>query len=664
MPRTEARPRGGSDGRDGRADDGALVGRLLDGRYRIGRRIARGGMASVHEATDTRLDRTVAIKVMHPGLADDGDFTARFAREARAAARLSHPNVVAVYDQGEDDGSVYLAMEYVPGRTLRDVVREEAPLSPARALALVDPVLSALGAAHRAGLVHRDVKPENVLIADDGRIKVADFGLAKAVSTDTHHTATTGILLGTVSYLAPELLVDGRADARADVYAVGVILHELLTGRKPHEGESPIQVAYRHVHEDVPPPSALVDGLPAYVDALVARATARERDLRPADAVVLQHQLHRVAHALAHGVDEDEELTEDLLPPRVSDDTVGLHDPDPTRMAALARADEDREEAAPSEEHEPTTAWQEPPPTAPVARRRSRRGPALVLVAVLLVLAAGAGTWWFTVGRYTPSPAVLGLTEAEAVDRLQKAGLEAEIGQPAYSENVPADQVLASSPEPGEKVLDGGTVTLTLSLGPERYDVPRLRGRPLERAETMLSNRNLAVGSTTERFHDELPTGSVLRSDPEPGTSLRPDTPVDLVVSKGPKPITVRDFTGEPAARATAHFEDQGLEVTAREEFHDEVAEGRVVSQSPSSGTLVRGESVELVVSRGPELVTIPDGLVRSGVEAARKELEDLGFEVRTEQHRLHLGLGYVASVSPGEGQEAPRGSTVTLTLV
>jgi serine/threonine-protein kinase len=205
-------------------------------------------------------------------------------------------------------------MELIPGHTLRDTIGKEAPMSPARAFALLEPILSALAAAHRAGLIHRDVKPENVLIAEDGRVKVADFGLARAVSADTQHTATGGVLIGTVSYLAPELVVDGRADARADVYAAGVVLFELLTGAKPHEGETPIQVAYKHVHEDVPAPSTLEPGIPAYVDALVARATARDRSLRPADAGVLLHQVHRVTHALAEGVADDPELTADLTP--------------------------------------------------------------------------------------------------------------------------------------------------------------------------------------------------------------------------------------------------------------------------------------------------------------------------------------------------------------
>ena len=264
-----------------------VTGHLLDGRYRIGRRIARGGMASVYEALDTRLDRTCAVKIMHHGLGDDDAFAERFKREARAVARLSHPNVVNVFDQGDDPeldgGTLYLVMELVAGHTLRDVIRDDAPMQPVRALALMEPIVSALAAAHRSGLVHRDIKPENVLIADadsGGRVKVADFGLAKAVSADTQHTATGGVIIGTVSYLAPELVVDGTSDARADVYAAGVVLYELLTGEKPHAGESPIAVAYKHVHEDVPPPSRLAPGIPAYVDALVARATAARR--RPA----------------------------------------------------------------------------------------------------------------------------------------------------------------------------------------------------------------------------------------------------------------------------------------------------------------------------------------------------------------------------------------------
>src|SRR6478752_1986632 len=292
-----------------------LVGRLVDSRYRVEAVVARGGMATVYEATDLRLDRRVALKVLPHALADDDEFAQRFVREARSAARLTHPNVVAVYDQGDDNGVLFLTMEYVDGRhTLRDVIRQEAPLAPTRALAILEEILRALSAAHESGIIHRDIKPENVLISPRGQVKVADFGLARAISSSTSATATGGVLMGTVSYLPPELVVDGTADARSDVYSVGVVLFEMLTGTKPHVGESPIQVAYRHVHDDVPPPSRFVRGIPPYLDAFVARATSRQRDLRPADAHVMLQQLRRVRHALDHGVTDDQDLTDDLTP--------------------------------------------------------------------------------------------------------------------------------------------------------------------------------------------------------------------------------------------------------------------------------------------------------------------------------------------------------------
>ncbi len=372
-------------------------------------------MAAVYEALDTRLDRECAVKIMHPGLGDDGAFAERFKREARAAARLSHPNVVSVFDQGEDptvDGALYLVMELVPGHTLRDVIRDEAPMQPARAVALIEPVVSALAAAHRAGLVHRDIKPENVLISDEqseGRVKVADFGLAKAVSADTQHTATGGVIIGTVSYLAPELVVDGTCDARVDVYAVGVMLYELLTGRKPHEGESPIAVAYKHVHEDVPPPSRLVPGIPPYVDALVARATARDRAQRPADAGVLLHQLHRVAPGAGrrglgrrgahHRPDAARRpLRSPTRPPPSSCCRS------PRTSSSSHRLRRSRTSAR------PTVA---PPPDRPGRRRatgHAGRGAARSCssVALVIALAAGLGAYWFGWARYTATPGVLG----------------------------------------------------------------------------------------------------------------------------------------------------------------------------------------------------------------------------------------------------------------
>ncbi|MGB0098685.1 MAG: Stk1 family PASTA domain-containing Ser/Thr kinase [Nocardioides sp.] len=667
-----------SDPRRGSSTD-HLTGRVLDGRYRIGVRIARGGMASVYEATDLRLERTVAVKVMHPGLGDDDEFAARFVREARAAARLSHPNVVAVYDQGDDAGTVFLAMELIDGITLRDVIRKEAPMAPARALALIEPVLSALAAAHRAGLIHRDVKPENVLIADDGRVKVADFGLARAVSSDTQHTATGGVLIGTVSYLAPELVVDGRSDARADVYAAGVVLFELLTGAKPHEGESPIQVAYKHVHEDVPAPSSLEPGVPPYVDALVARATARERSLRPADAAVLLHQVHRVSQALAEGVSEDPELTADLTPLLMSAQLVEAPSPDDTasdpfdsrEFAALMAPSEAAALAGSAETAEPTAQLRTtapPPESGPPAsggRSRRRRGLIATVLAVLLVAGLGVGAWWFLDGRYTSTPGVLGLSKADAAAELTDAGLEVEWGERAYSETVPSGRVVATDPGPGAKVADGGTVTVTLSRGKERYDVPRLKGMSEDEAQDALSDTNLGYGTTTEKWSDTVPAGQVIGSTPKAGQTLRPNTAVDLVVSKGPKPVKLKDWVGKPVDDAMSWLDSKGIagKVTG-EEFSDTVRDGSIISMDPSGGTtLYRGDEVSFVVSKGPELIKVPS--VRGqGVQAATETLEGLGFEVRTRESSGSLGLGFVWSQDPGGGESIPKGSTITLTLI
>ena len=669
-----------------------VTGHLLDGRYRIGRRIARGGMASVYEALDTRLDRTCAVKIMHPGLGDDDAFSERFKREARAAARLNHPNVVNVFDQGEDPsidgGTLYLVMELVRGHTLRDVIRDEAPMPPGKALAVMEPIVSALAAAHRSGLIHRDIKPENVLIADgesDGRVKVADFGLAKAVSADTQHTATGGVIIGTVSYLAPELVVDGTSDARADVYAAGVVLYELLTGEKPHAGESPIAIAYKHVHEDVPPPSRLAPAVPAYLDALVARATARDRAQRPADAGVLLHQLHRVAQALAGGVWDDEELTTDLAPaPRqepVTDDTnafeiLPITPPDelPPMTQPLVQAR--------SSEPEPTTTTPRPvfepqqlapPPHEPPVRvvthpgrsGRSRRGPALLVVALVIALAAGLGAYWFGWARYTATPGVIGLGQQAAVVKLDHAGLDAKIGPPAYSETVAKGHVVGSDPAPGARVLDHGTVTLTISLGKERYAVPKVARMTVDQAQDALLQQHLKYGRSILRYDESAPKGMVLGSNPAAGRREPPGFQVDLIVSRGQQPIHVRDWTGKSADRARLALEHQGLVVdTSDQEFSDTVREGRVIAQDPVGGILHKGDTVSLTVSKGPELVQIPGDLRAMGVDAATALLQGLGFHVRTVHADVYLGLGYVAGSDPSPGSMARKGSTVTLKIV
>jgi serine/threonine-protein kinase len=662
---------------EGRHDD-PLIGRVLDGRYRVGPRIARGGMATVYQATDLRLDRAVAVKVMHAGMGDDPEFVARFEREARSAARLSHHNVVAVFDQGDDHGTVFLVMEYVPGLTLRDLIRKEAPMEPGKALGLIEPVLAALAAAHTAGMIHRDVKPENVLLADDGRIKVADFGLARAVNAETQHTATGGVLIGTVSYLSPELVVDGKADPRSDVYASGVMLYEMLTGQKPHQADSPIQVAYKHVHEDVPPPSHRVPDLPPYVDALVARATARDKDLRPSDARVLLHQVRRVRQALDHGVADDPELTADLLPAAGHSDGVAELDSVPTGELFIPR-DPDFEVttrvAVPP--MVPTGRTAATPPRVPAspppvvggpdrprpAPRRDRRGPVLLIGVLLVALLVGLGGWYFGVARYTHTPAVINMTAAAAKAKVQKAGLTFKEGEPAYSETVAKGSVVRTDPGAGDRVRKGGTVTATISLGPERHAVPDVRGKSLDDAQAMLDSASLAFGRAVPRYSEKVAKGAVITTDPEPGTQLRRDTAVNLVVSRGPKPIDILDWTGKNGDRAVAALTKAGFKVDRTDQFSDAVPLGKVVSQSPSSGTGFKGDAIKLVVSKGPPLIEVP-GVRGEKANDAKKELEDLGFVVQVVHNPLYFGGNYVVGTDPGEGTMLPRGSTVTLSVV
>ncbi|MGL5811646.1 MAG: Stk1 family PASTA domain-containing Ser/Thr kinase, partial [Nocardioides sp.] len=490
-------------GADGGAAD-PLNGLLLDERYLIVEQIARGGMATVYRANDIRLDRTVAVKVMHAGLADSEPartaaaalgFAERFVREARAAARLSHENIVSVFDQGNDGETTYLVMEYLPGETLRDVIEREAPMPPERALALIDPVLAALAVAHRAGIVHRDVKPENVLISADGRIKVADFGLAKAIGTESH-TAAAGVLIGTVSYLAPELVIDGRSDARADVYAAGVLLYEMITGEKPHGGDSPIQVAYKHVHEDVPPPSRsqhhLEQGASEILDELVARATAREADRRPADAGALLVLVQQARFALT-----GPRQTPDQAPDQAPVDSANRPEPTTTNTTTLAAATatvaaDGRHAAPPPDDFVVTDLVSD-------ARRSGPRVPLLIAALVALALVAGLG-WWFGIGRYTSTPGVLGLTQAAAKKELGEAGLGIRVGESEFSETVPKGTVIRTEPGPGARILEAGQVTVTLSRGKERYPVPTMRGRTEDQAQDALAETRLAVGERIEQY--------------------------------------------------------------------------------------------------------------------------------------------------------------------
>ncbi|MEU3829529.1 Stk1 family PASTA domain-containing Ser/Thr kinase [Streptomyces sp. SID486] len=632
-----------------------LVGQVLDGRYRVDARIAAGGMATVYRALDTRLDRVLALKVMHPTLASDGAFVDRFIREAKSVARLDHPNVVQVFDQGTDGSYVYLAMEYVAGCTLRDVLRERGAVQPRAALDILEPVLAALGAAHRAGFVHRDMKPENVLIGDDGRVKVADFGLVRSVDTVT---STTGAVLGTVSYLAPEQIEQGTTDPRVDVYACGVVLYEMLTGAKPHSGDSPAQVLYRHIHEDVPPPSALVPGLPGELDALVASATARIPDRRPYDAVALLAQVREARRALS-----DEQL--DVEPPQAR--SAG-HDNAEDRTSVIPRAltvprpaavDED----APGDGIDRTARFQSPP--VPPRRRpaRPRRAVLALIAAVLVVFGVGAGVWYINSGQFTQVPPLLSKTETQARDRLRTAGLDVGQVKRAYSDTVERGTVIGSDPAPGARIRDHDSVTLTVSLGPETVNVPDVAGQPLTKARARLKADGLEPGMVTREFSDDVDKGSVVRTTPGAGTERHAGSAIALVVSKG-SPIDVPDVTGDDLDSAKEELTDAGLKVrVAAGRVNSEYDKGKVAAQDPGDGRrAAEGDTVTLTLSKGPEMIEVPD-VVGDSVDEAHDALEGAGFEVDEDRGLLGLFGDTVKKQSVEGGDKAPKGSTVTITI-
>ncbi|MFE5844769.1 Stk1 family PASTA domain-containing Ser/Thr kinase [Streptomyces niveus] len=669
-----------------------LVGQVLDGRYRVDARIAVGGMATVYRAVDTRLDRVLALKVMHPALATDAVFVERFIREAKSVARLAHPNVVGVFDQGAEGAYVYLAMEYVEGCTLRDVLRERGALQPRAALDILEPMLAALGAAHRAGFIHRDIKPENVLIGDDGRVKVADFGLVRAVGSVTN---TTGTILGTVSYLAPEQIEYGTSDTRVDVYACGVVLHEMLTGAKPHGGDTPAQVLYLHLNEDVPAPSAAVPGMAIELDELVATATARNPGIRPEDAVALLALTRRTRAALS-----DAQL--DAVPPQATNGAgghagvAGASGPSQDSHDATSGGEDDRTSVIPrlvrpsspddgsdTPDLPPATSSGDgvhrtsrltvppgpsaPPSRPPTGRRawrgglaRPRKGVLTIVVAALLVLGVGIGVWYINSGQFTRVPSLLGQTEQVAKKRLTDAGLDAKVGHD-FSNTFERGTVMRTDPEPRSRIRGNGSVTLVISRGPEIVRVPDLTGKSLADAKDALKKVGLAPGVITRSFDEETAQGGIIRSQPKAGTELRPDAGVALVVSKG-RPVHMPDVTGQSEEEATASLEDAGLDVKiAAERVNSPEEEGAVAEQSAKEGSrLGRGDTVTLTISKGPRMIAVPDVTGKS-IDDARAELTDAGFEVEVDRSFPFLD-DTVAKQSVDGGGTAAEGSTITIT--
>ncbi len=625
-----------------------MIGRLVDGRYLIQSRIARGGMATVYLATDQRLDRAVALKVMHAGLAEDEAFVARFQREAKAAARLTHPHVVSVYDQGEADGLVYLAMEYVAGRTVRDVLREHGRLTPAQALTVLDPVLQALVAAHRAGYVHRDIKPENVLIGDDGAVKVADFGLARAISTESS-TTTHGVLIGTVAYLSPEQVERSIADARSDVYGCGILLYEMLTGAVPFAGETPLAVAYQHVNAVVPRPSSVRREVPRVVDDLVVQATRRDPDGRWPDAQAFLDAVRGARSTLP----APQPLTVDLT--------------DGARTLVVPLTDTAHPSAPPAAPHKTSRRQRRAARRAARGGRRRGRGWVVLLAILLAAALVGGAGWWYGSARAVPVPGVTGKTMSQAQQAFAGSELTIEAGEQAYSESVAKGRIITTDPAPGGEARVGSVVRATVSLGPERFTVPDLAERSVADARTALSEGNLLAAKTVQRQYDESVTkGLVIATTPKPGAQLRRGTPVTLIVSRGPQPIPVPGgLAGSTVADAKAALARVGLEATTSEQFSMAQPAGRVISTRPAAGKkLHRGDTVALVVSNGPPPVDVPS--VRGmGESDAVTKLRSLGLKVKVNKPALgYTPFGLVQGQS-AVGQGALRkGDTITITVV
>ena len=607
----------------------SLIGRTLDGRYRVESLIARGGMATVYVANDLRLRRNVAVKVMHSSLAEDPEFVHRFEREAHAAAQLANPHVVAVHDQGRDSatGVIYLVMEYVVGRTVREIMAARGALTETQALAVIDPVLQALAAAHDAGFVHRDVKPENVLIADDGRIKVTDFGLARAIVASPMSAATQGVLIGTVAYLSPEQVNRGFADARSDVYGAGVLLYELLTGQVPHTGETPLAVAYQHVHNDVPPPSQVRTGLSPTIDALVERATRREPEQR------FQNAREFLAAVRAARSAVDQAYTPVPMP---AQHTVIIDEPMPQQdTMAMPTSD-----------------------LTPSPRRRRRWLP----VAGVALVAAIAAAWYFTIGTHSAVPPLTGVQRTTAEQQLRAASLAVSVDE-AWSKSVPEGAVISSDPAAGTNVAHGSVVTIVVSKGPERYAVPELIGSALANAKSALAAVKLGVGRIVYAYDETVPTGKIISSQPKSGIIMQPKQTVDLTISKGPAPIPVPSVAGSSLDAARAALTAAGFVVTSATDYNDTVKSGAAIRTEPGAGALLqRGSAVKIVVSKGPAPVKVPD-VFKMSRKSAERALNAVGLKVKVVTSGSRL-IDAVKSQSPKAGTTVLRGTTVTITVV
>jgi len=638
----------------------ALIGVTIDGRYRIESRIARGGMAKVYLATDLRLERKVAVKVMHSHLVNDDEYAAKFIREARQTAGLSHPNIVSVFDQGHEDEILYLVMELLPGITLRELLNDYGQLNPEQALDIATAVLQALAVAHKEGILHRDVKPENVMLVNDGRIKLGDFGLARPV---TSATETGGSLLGTVAYIAPELLTRSQADNRSDLYSVGVMLYEMLTGTQPFVGENPMQVAMQHAKSPMPLASNVVDTVTPEFDAVIQKATAKQPQNRHGDARAFLSELRAASISRRSNGSQDTASQTAIMPTTIENTPVNANDS--LRTAVLGTIGDNTRSAA-------ATALIDSASGSPRKSRKLRIPRAAFIVALVSVVAllGGAG-WWFTQGpgAVVAPFSVKGLSEADARAAIIDAGLilvDPTIA--SFDNDIEAGLALGTEPSIDDFLPRGAEVQLVISDGPFPVIIPAFDGVPLNDYRSMLTELGLIVSEVIEEFSEETSVNTMLGLAAvggyqlEPGATLRFGDSVALRSSAGPFP----DVVGDSKADATSALEAAGLTVlpVAVEEFSSTVDEGRVMSVKTVGSVIRRGDSVTLVVSKGPDLVAVPSttGLT---IAQAKTALERAGFVVTVSttipEEFWDDSFAKTKETVPAATREVARGSKVTV---
>ncbi len=614
-----------------------LVGRVIDGRYVIRELIARGGMAAVYRATDKRLGRDIALKVMSAELiGQSSDFASRFRREARAAAKLTHPGMVRVYDQGTDGDINYLTMEYIDGPNLRQRLMYDGPFALGEALRVAERLLESIGAAHRLGLVHRDVKPENVLFDAEGEPKLADFGLARAVTEVT--ATTTGTILGSVAYLGPELVAKGVSDARTDVYAMGILLYEMVTGRQPFTGPSAIEVASRHVHEDVPPPSSYVLWLPPEFDALIERMADRDPRRRPSDAneaLALVRQTRSMIDEPTLARKADPPSSTGGLPVGTNP-TVVLEGPPTSQTATLpiglGESFEDDDEDEWGDDLEPLT---DEGPTKP---RLAWWVGALAAAALMLV---AMGVWWYTAfgpGAYTSVPSVNGAQAAAAQTTLADDGFTVSMSE-VFDDSAPVGSVVNTQPGAGERIAKGGTVVVNVSKGPLMVAVPTVVGIDVADAKLALDDAAFPEPTIQSTYDDTIPKDEVISSDPEQGTMARHNATITLVVSLGPKPITIPNVIGSTLQTAKETLGFYNLDVAVEHGRTLKVDKGQIYKQDPAGDSAgFRAQQMTIWVSDGKPLVTVPDFTFRD-VDVAKHDAEALGLNPKvTKQHLWCFG--------------------------